>query len=87
MKLPSFGFRQACFLALAWGLSLAAAWVMPAGRRLALAGGVGITGLIMLAFAGLGFLGFPMKGDADPRDVAAAAAGLLLGGLAIRLVG
>jgi hypothetical protein len=38
-----------------------------------------ITGLIMLGFAGLGLLGFPMKGNADPKDVASGGLGLLLG--------
>ena len=38
-----------------------------------------ITGLIMLGFAGLGLLGFPMKGNPDPKDVASGGLGLLLG--------
>ena len=38
---------------------------------------VAITAGIMLGFAGLGFLGMPMKGNADPRDVTAGALGML----------
>jgi len=62
-----------------------AAIFMPGNRLSALAGGVTITGIIMLAFAGLGFLGMPMKADADPRDVGIAAAGLIVSGMIVYL--
>jgi hypothetical protein len=39
--------------------------------------GMAIPGFIMLAFSLAGFLGMPMKGNADPRDVACGAIGVL----------
>jgi hypothetical protein len=36
-----------------------------------------VTGFIMLFCAVAGFFGFPMKGNADPRDVASGVAGLI----------
>jgi hypothetical protein len=45
-----------------------------------------ITGLVMLGFAGLSLLGFPMKGNTDPKDVASGGLGLLLGTALIYII-
>jgi hypothetical protein len=50
----------------------------PEAKWIDLSLGIGITGSIMLFSAVLGFLGLPMKGNADPKDVASGGAGLLL---------
>ena len=66
-----------------FGLALAGTWVfamlLPVGQWTCLATATLITGIIMLAFAGFGLLGYPMKGGVDPLDVASGAVGILLG--------
>ncbi len=69
---------------LTWfGLALAGTWVfamlLPVGQWACLAGATLIAGAIMLAFAGLGRLGYAFTGHVDPVDVASGALGLLLG--------
>ena len=54
------------------------ALLFPLARWPEVAEAVAITAGIMLGFAGLGFLGVPMKGNADPRDVTAGALGMLV---------
>ena len=51
--------------------------LFPLARWPEVADAVAITAGIMLGFAGLGFLGMPMKGNADPRDVTVGALGML----------
>lgn len=64
---------------LALGFTWVAAMLLPVRLWGCLAGATLITGLIMLTCAGLNMAGCPMKGFADPKDVASGAFGILLG--------
>lgn len=55
------------------------AMLVPVSRWSELSLATFITGLVMLGFAGLSLLGFPIKGNADPKDVVSGGLGLLLG--------
>jgi hypothetical protein len=78
--------RRFGYFSLAFGATWVIAMFLPTSRWPDLALGTLITGIIILSFSGIGLLGFPMKGNADPKNIAFGGIGLLLGAAFIYFV-